>query len=172
MRLPRPSFRRPSLPAEVRAELALERGERLLSWAPLASGGHAVATDRALVILRGADRQRVAWWQVTSATWDDQAQQIVLTALTEQGPQAVTLPVPERTPLPETVRERVQSSIVVSQHVPLRGSAGVRVVGRRVPGQADVLWQMVLDRGLDPTDEQVRALAQDAVERVRRETVG
>jgi hypothetical protein len=38
----------------------------------------------------------------------------------------------------------------VAREVRLLGSKGARVVGRRVPGSEEVLWQVIWDRGLDP----------------------
>lgn len=170
-------FRRPSLPAGVEAGLHLARGERVLSFAPLPSvhgqpGGFAVATDRALLLPVGSGWRSIGWHEVTGAAWDSDHDELVLTVLSATGPETLVVDVPADTvsTLPEVVRERVQSSIVVSRHVTLRGGAGVRLVGRRVAGVDDLTWQAVLDGGLDPRDPGIAADAAAALEALRRET--
>ncbi|MFC7105981.1 hypothetical protein ACFQQB_39570 [Nonomuraea rubra] len=70
--------------------------------------------------------------------------------------------------LPETVRERVNSTIVVNKHVSLPGRGGVRLVARRRPGGEVLGWTFVFDEGLDPADPGLRAQAEQALEGVRR----
>jgi len=69
----------------------------------------------------------------------------------------------------EVVFERVTASIVASRHVPVQGRAGVRVVARRDPGQDDPVWQVVVDRGLDPADPRVGAASEAVIADLRRE---
>jgi hypothetical protein len=51
----------------------------------------------------------------------------------------------------------------VQRHVALRGEAGARFLGRRVPGSTDLRWSVVFDAGLDPRDPVLRARADDAL---------
>ena len=50
--------------------------------------------------------------------------------------------------LPDQVRTRVTKSVAYTTHHPLpSGAGGVRVVGRRVPGQNGLSWAVRYDSG-------------------------
>ncbi|MBN6052946.1 hypothetical protein JYK22_13495 [Nonomuraea sp. RK-328] len=147
------------LPSDVRKSLATEPGERVLTFAG-SDGGHVVATDRALYL---SDGTRVPYETVDKASWDEEG----LRVLTMDGAwhrERITEP----RLLPETVRERVNSTIIVNKHVSLPGRGGVRLVARRRPGGDMLGWTLVFDDGLDPTDPGLRAQAEQALEGVRR----
>ncbi len=159
MRLFRGSRRR------IRAALDLEPGERVLAVARADDGSYVVATDRALH--RAAEHGgsvRIPWHDVDRARWDADTDTLHLVQDGEPR-RAHRMRLERPGPLPETVRERVQSSIVISQHVRLSGTRGVRIVGRRQPGREELLWRITLDPGLDPDDPLVR----EAVERALAE---
>lgn len=148
------------LPAEARAALDLEKGERVLTFAD-ADEGHVVATDLALHLPGGV---RVPYEEIDRASWDEHGLLTVVT--TKQRRHHARVPEPRS--VPEALRERVNATIVVSKHVDLPGRGGVRLVARRKPG-GDVLgWTFLYDEGLDPEDPGLRALAEQALEGVRR----
>jgi hypothetical protein len=151
---------RSRLPADVRKALATEPGERVLAHAATPAGGHAVATDRALHL---PDGTRLPWQRVDKALWDDEGLRVLAVDGNEYR---VALPDPGL--LPETVRERVTASIVANRHVRLGNRGGVRLVARRAPGTDTLEWEFVFDRGLDPDDPGLRALAEQALEEIRR----
>ena len=170
MRLP---LRRPvRLPPGLRAELGLAPRERILSCAESRDGRPVVATTTALHRpVPGGGFVAVPWHEILGATWDDERGALTVEAARRDRPRerhVLVLADPGR--LPETVRERVQSSIVVSRHVPLVGKRGVRVVGRReavsAAGDAAVHWHVVPDPGIDVEDPALR----DGVEAAVRET--
>jgi len=162
-------FRRGGLPAEVRARLTLERGERVLAHARAVAGSYVVATDRALYHEQRGRYDRLGWEAVEKATWDDEAATIDVTE-TRSARAVHRLRLAEPGYLPETVRERVMSTIVVSQHVRLVGARGVRIVGRRSAAQGELRWTLTFDRGLDPDDPGVRAAAEQALTELRVQT--
>ena len=168
LRLPWSDRHRPAVPAEVRARLRLDRGERVLAGASLAGGGHAVATDRALLLPTGDDWLRLPWHRVTQAHWDADAQ--VLEVEEAGSAPGHRLRLAEPSLLPETARERVTASILVSEHVRLVGRAGVRIVARRRHDSSEAAWQLVFDRGVDPGDPVIRAQAEHALEVLRAQT--
>jgi hypothetical protein len=159
--------RRSRLPADVRAALPLTQGERVLAAGRCTDDTWAVATERALLV----GESRVDWADIAHAEWDHEASVLRVDLLRTTGgaPASRQLALDEPGFLPETVHERVTASIVTSRHVPIRGRAGVRVIARRVAGSDELRWQLVLDRGLDPDDPQVQALAQAALTDLRRE---
>ncbi|MGW6494649.1 hypothetical protein [Nonomuraea angiospora] len=151
-------FRR--LPADVRKSLATEPGERVLTFAAGADSGHVVATNLALYLTDGT---RVPYEQVDKASWDEDGVRILTTDGTWHAER-----ITEPRMLPETVRERVNSTIVVNKHVKLPGRGGVRLVARRRPGGEVREWTFVFDDGLDPEDPGLRAQAEQALEGLRR----
>ncbi|MCT9933647.1 hypothetical protein N5079_25875 [Planotetraspora sp. A-T 1434] len=148
------------LPAEVRTALALEPRERVISHAHTPGGDYHVATTQALHLPGGI---RLPWHLMDKAVWDEKG---VTVTMTDGAVHRALLPEPGL--LPETIRERVTASIVASRHVPLGARGGVRLVARRVPGYDAPQWEFVFDPGLDPADPGLRALAEQALEEVRR----
>ncbi|GAB3402983.1 hypothetical protein GCM10027569_09620 [Flindersiella endophytica] len=139
-----------------------------------------VATDRALHVPEGdtssasasASYERIPWEQVERGEWDHEADILRLTRLAPFGEpsdvRVLRLEHSER--LLRLIRERVTASVIISQHVPLVGSRGVRVVARRPPGTAEELtWSMLFDEGVDPSDPAVLSAAEQALAAVRGE---
>ncbi len=85
--------------------------------------------------------------------------------LEELPPRSVRIAVPRD--LPQTVRVRVERTIASTRHYRLAAGGGVRVVGRRVPGQDGVGWQLVFDQGVDRDDPAVRAASVEMVRQSR-----
>ncbi|GII75795.1 hypothetical protein Sru01_07770 [Sphaerisporangium rufum] len=142
------------------AAVALERGERVLVHARTPAGGYVVVTDRALHLPDGGP---LPWHRVENALWDEEGLRVVTT-----GGEERRVPLPEPGRVPEAVRERVTSSILVNRHVRLGERGGVRLVARRMPGGAEASWQMVFDGGVDSGDPGVRAAAEQALAGLRR----
>ncbi|WP_113704948.1 hypothetical protein [Nonomuraea lactucae] len=147
------------LPAGVRKSLITERGERVLTFSA-SDGGYVVATNLALFL---SDGTRVPYETIDKATWDEEGLRLITTDGERRRER-----LPEPRLLPETVRERVNATIVVNKHVTLPGRGGVRLVARRRPGGEMLGWTLVFDDGLDPEDPGLRALAEQALEGVRR----
>jgi hypothetical protein len=142
------------LPDDARAALELARGERVLSAARRRDGEWVAATDQGLVGVGW----RAAWSAATHAQWYDDASTLAVAWLDDDGGrQERSLVLDEPGLLPETVHERVTATILLSQHLPVDGRRGVRVVARRQPGSDEVQWQVVPDAGIDPGDPQVSA---------------
>lgn len=140
--------------------MTLEPGERVLVYARTPDGGYVVATDRAL---RMPGRRPLPWYRIDRALWDQAGLSV---HATDGGEWRLALPDPGR--LPEAVRERVTSSILVNRHVRLGDRGGVRLVARRVPGRDEALWELVFDPGLDGSDPGLRAAADQVLEELRR----
>ncbi|MGI5270137.1 hypothetical protein ACQEUU_13370 [Nonomuraea sp. CA-218870] len=150
-------FRR--LPIDVRASLTTEPGERVLAFTS-SDDGHLVATTLALFL---PDGTKVPYETVDKASWDEYGLRLITT-----GGDRHEVRVPEPRLLPETLRERVNATIVVNKHVQLPGRGGVRLVARRRPGGEVIGWNLVFDEGLDPEDPGLRAQAEQALEGMRR----
>ena len=158
-------------PAEVRERVP---GERVLAWMAVGESS-LVATDTALVLPEddgvrrpAGDHLRVPWDRVLRASWEPEI--VEVTAQPETGGRPVVHRVRivgEPGVLPEVVRERVTSSIVVQHHAVLDGERGARFIARRVPGSTDLRWSVVFDPGLDPSDPALRAAADEILARLR-----
>lgn len=153
-------FWRAGPPRAVVAALRLGKGERVIAWAQAADGGHVVATDRALVAT-GEPELRLDWHEIAEATWREGVLRVVegRAAPGQRRPPTHSWLLPQPGLLPDAVRDRVTSSIVVNQHVRLVGRSGVRILGRRAHGADELVWTLRFDPDLDPADPQVRALA-------------
>jgi hypothetical protein len=154
----------------------LDPDERVVSWAMLDDGSTAVATQRGLWLPGPDGAGRLPWHLVDKAAWRDGT--LTVTAaldsgdgvLAEQPARAVRLAEPRD--LPPTVRSRVQGTIGYTRHHALRPSGGVHVVGRRVPGQDGLTWQLVFDPGTDRSDPLLRAQADQLAAEARADTGG
>jgi hypothetical protein len=173
------------LPAEVRRSLQLARGERVLAAALLAerpvgeAASYLVATDRAVYWPDDEGHQRAAWDRMAAASWQDDVSTMTLVP---SGAPPIPFVVTEPGRLPETVRERVTASIVVSRHVPLIGRSGVRITARRPTDEGEIddpqrlaetlRWEMAFDAGVDPEDPDVREAADTALAQIKHEIGG
>jgi hypothetical protein len=145
--------RRPALPADVRRRLALPDGDRVLASAALTDGRWVVATRRALhVAAESADGPvvRSPWSDVDRASFSPETTTITVhwvTGATEEL--ALTPPVPVS--FAQTLRERVQSSVVHVETVTVPHGGTVRVALRR--GEDDELFTQVMGTGQVDLDD-------------------
>jgi hypothetical protein len=150
--------RKPVLPDDVKASLILGRGERVLAAAPDAGGRWIVGTARAVHLQEPTGWTVLPWERVDRAGWDRDAQQLEVVEVAEFGelqPRHLrTLDEPGK--LLELLHERVTASVVITRHVPVSGSKGLRIIGRRAPGtDQPIIWSALLDQALDPADPEV-----------------
>jgi hypothetical protein len=141
--------------------LTLDKGERVL-----AAGGDLVATDAALHFPTGDGHMRLPWERIQQAAWKEG-----LLVIREVGGARHDVSVENPGSVPETVRERVTASVVVSRHVKLTQGGGVWIAARRrAQGGGTLRWTFVFDTGLDPSDPGLLAEAEQALEDLRRQT--
>lgn len=160
-------FGRRRAPETVKA-VALEPGERRVSWALTGAGDPVVATDAGLRIPGSG---LLAWPDVEKAIWKRPVLEVVEVALVSGTGRRWRLDLADEGDLPEAVRSAVTASVAWQNHVQLGAAGGVRVVGRRRPGRELLDWQLVYDRGTDHEDPAVQAQAQALVADARR-TIG
>jgi hypothetical protein len=152
-------WRRSPLDPAVKEQLDLRPREKILAWVDDGAGRVVVASETALHLQRTPPSySRVGWEQVERASYDSGTLTVVL--VPEQGSATLRIPVGDGRELPVVVRDRVTASILVNRFVPLRGEAGVRIVGRRQEN-GQVLWRSELDPGLaeDAGAQKAAALA-------------
>lgn len=146
---------------------AVATQERRIAWSVLADGGVLVATSQALY----DGTTRLAWTDVERVRWSPPVLTVVEAAPVEgTGPARVwQLDVDHQ--LAETVRACVLASVVWSERRALSPAGAVRLVGRRVPGQEALGWQLVWQPGTDPEDPALVAQAEAMVLGLRK-TIG
>ena len=163
MKLPR----RRLVPAGVRS-IALLPGERRLAWG-LAGDGVALVATPTRLLLPGAES--LDWTMIEKAVWRPPVLTVTEVAEVEGTGRERTFTIGEDARLAEVVRARVTSSVAWSDRRKLDPRGAVRVVGRRVPGEDALRWQLVFDRQTDLSDPLVRAQARAFLDAVRR-TIG
>ncbi len=160
------------VPPDVRARLALGRGERVLAAAQDSAGRWHVGTDLALHLTGPDGFRRLPWQRIDRARWDPDDHRLVVTEVADFGqPQPRTsLAVEGPGRLLELVRERVTASVLLARNVPVEGTRGIKVVARRAPdGSGPIDWSWWLDRGLEPDDPRVREAAERGLAEARAE---
>jgi hypothetical protein len=164
-------LRRPEVPAEVAAAIAPADGERLLAWAEAQRGVTLVAGRHALHLVGTVDDARVVlrsrpWHLVDAGTWTPEGD-LRVTWVDGEPPLRVVLDEPGM--LPETLRERVQASVVLAETLDLGGRRSAKVVVRRDLATGRLLSQAVLGRGVRSTDPGVAEQVRDGLARVREQ---
>lgn len=154
------------LPRDLRPALAPH--ERVVAWAPVKDGGAVVvSTLGAWVPGRG---ERLGWHQIHKAAWSGSRLTLIpavevsrgdgFLVLADEPPLDFTLTDPDE--VPAEIRKRVTKSVAYTAHHPLPGG-GVRVVGRRVPGEDGLSWHVRYDNGTDAADPEVVATTAELV---------
>ena len=158
------------LPTQARAAVELGSGERVLTWArEESSGTTVVATNHALyaVDATGARTLARAWHEVDGGTWSAELTQLTVTWVDGSRPSPWILGA--GTLLPETLRERVQASVVLSQRIELGPRRSARVVIRQDLATRDFVEQVVLGRGVRADDPELRARTAAALAYLREQ---
>ena len=160
------------VPPAVGERLRLAPGERVLAGAADADGRWIVGTDRALHLPADDGGQVLAWEDVDRASWDDDTERLVVVEVADFGETQPRHELALRDPmrLLDLIRERVTASVLLTRHVPVAGSRGLKVVARRSPTrQGEVIWSTWLDDGLDPADPEVRRAVEEGLAAARTE---
>ncbi|MEW1953014.1 hypothetical protein [Terrabacter sp. NPDC080008] len=162
--------RRPALPAQVRSAVPLDSGEQVLAWAQdEGTGGHAVATTHHIVLV-GADgilAWRRPWHEAEAATWQGESSLLTLTWVDGGPPSRWRLTEPSL--LQQTLRERLQASVVLADEFRTAGRRKVRVVIRQDLASGGLVEQTIAGRGADLGDPDIAREAAQRLARLRSE---
>jgi hypothetical protein len=131
-----------ALPAVAAAELAFERGERVLSVGHGPDGRCAlVATDRGLYYRADGDGwSRLGWEEIARVGWDAAAGRLLVIPLSGVAPPRIVVPLRRRGTVPELVTERMTHSRLGRWDLPVAGTRRVLVEARRRPASGELLW--------------------------------
>ena len=162
--------RRPALPTDVRAAVPLDSGESVLAWArDDLTGGHVVATTHHLASV-GADGTLVwrrPWHEAETGTW--QGESSLLTVTWADRTPAAQWRLREPSLVQQTLRERLQASVVLSDEFRAPNRRTVRVVIRQDLATGALVEQTIPGKGVDLTDPRVAAEAAERLARLRSE---
>jgi hypothetical protein len=165
-------LRRPAVPAEVAAAIDPADGDRLLAWGTDDDGTTLVAGRHRLYVVRtpleGAPVLALSrpWHLVDAGTW---AEGGVLRITWVDGEPPLRVVLTEPGELPETLRERVQASVVLAESLDLGQRRSAKVVVRRDLATNALLSQAVLGRGTRSDDPGVAEQVREGLARVREQ---
>jgi hypothetical protein len=166
-----PSLRRGErLPALVRRAVATGSGERVLSWGRDATtGAYVVASNQRVRVVspEGEVQLDRPWHEVDAGTWSSELEQLTVTWV--DGSRPVQWALGSSSMLPETLRERVQASVVLAERVDLGPRRTARVVIRQDLASGALLEQVVTGRGVRPDDAEVVAATSAALAHLREQ---
>jgi len=160
---------RPDLPAPITAALDLARGERVLAFGiDDHTGGYVVTTTYALaVVAPNAERiLRRRWLSVDAAAWEPETATLTVT-WADRGRGGQWSFRDQTTLLPETLRERVQASVVLSTRLTLGDRRTGRVAIRQDFATRELIAQSILGPYSRADDPEVQAHVQAALAHLR-----
>lgn len=140
-----PRARARTLPAELRTQLALQRGERVLSLRHDPEGDYAlVASDRALYHRNGGHTwSRLGWERITRVRWDAEADRLLIFGLEGLAPERTVVPLRGRGRLLELAQERTTHTRLGRWNLRVGGDHTVLVEVRRLPGTGELVWAVL-----------------------------
>jgi len=157
MRLPGKGLRRPDpVPRTVADAIPLGRAETVLNGAADRDGtAWVVTTNHSLVLVTsgGSLVWKRPWHEVDHGSWNRESDLLTVTWV-DRGPPGQWRLGDERLFL-QTLRERVQASVVLSEELQLSGRRTGRAVIRQDLATRELVEQVILGRGVRE-DEEVR----------------
>jgi hypothetical protein len=158
------------LPSTVRDAVGLGSGERVLSWGrEEASGTSVVATNHALYAVDAAGERTLhrPWHEVDGGTWSAELATLTVTWVDGSRPSQWVLGATSL--VPETLRERVQASVVLAQRIELGPRRTAKVALRQDLATGDLVEQVVLGRGVRADDPELDARTEAALAYLREQ---
>ncbi|MHB8186400.1 MAG: hypothetical protein ACYDDU_09975 [Dermatophilaceae bacterium] len=165
---------RPDLPPAIAKAVDLAKGERVLAFAvDDNTGAYVVATTYALAVVTSttvtstAERTlRRRWLSVDAGSWEPET--ATLTVTWADGRRAGQWSFrDQQSLLPETLRERVQASVVLSTRLTLGDRRMGRVAIRQDFATRELIAQTILGRYARADDPEVQAHVQAALAHLR-----
>ena len=160
---------RPKLAPAIVAVLELAKGERVLAFAvDDNTGGYVVATNFALAVVT-PDPGRVArhrWLSVDAGSWEPETATLTVTWADGGRPGQWSFR-DQPTLLPETLRERVQASVVLATRLTLGDRRTGRVAIRQDFATRELIAQTILGRYARAEDPEIQAHVQAALAHLR-----
>jgi hypothetical protein len=160
---------RAELPPAIAETLELAKGERVLAFGiDDNTGGYLVATTYAFSVVSSTAERLVRrrWLSVDAAAWEPET--ATLTVTWADGGRGAQWTISDQlTRLPETLRERVQASVVLSTRLTLGDRRTGRVAIRQDFATRELVAQTLLGPYARADDPEVQAHVQAALAHLR-----
>ena len=160
-----------AMPGPLRAALRDRTREKVLAWAVDDHSGDVVVAGAHHVFVLSAAGELVLerpWHLVDAGSYDPDEEALTVTWV-DGSPVARWVFRGGSTFVPETLRERVQASVVLAETLRLPGRRTARVVIRQDLASGTTLAQTLLGPGVRATDPEVRQVVQDAMSRLKEQ---
>jgi len=160
---------RAELPSAIAAALELARGERVLAFGvDDNTGGYVVVTTFALGVVTSTAKRilRRRWMFVDVGSWEPETATLTVTWADGVGAGQWSFR-GQQTLLPETLRERVQASVVIATRLNLGDRRTGRVAIRQGFETRDLVSQTILGRFTRADDPEVQAHVEAALAYLR-----
>ncbi len=159
------------MPTAVRARIDLPRGDSLLAAAALVGGSYAAASRFALYRVdapgaEGAGIESWPWSEVDRASFDPETAIVHVTLVTGETFD-LELTEERNRSFTQTLRERVQNSVVGASSTKLENGAVVRVAVRRA-SDGELFSQVIAPGSVDLTDPRTANVVDELESRVRQ----
>jgi len=161
-----PLLRRRMMPTAVRALIDLPAGDALLAAAALADGSYAAPSRFSLYRVEGETVSSWPWTEVDRASLDPETSTISVTLVTGSSLELALTPEHNRS-FAQTLRERVQNSVVGSSSTRLENGATVRVAVRRA-SDGELFSQVIAPGTVDLADPGTARVVDELESRVRQ----
>jgi hypothetical protein len=163
---------RAELAQDIVQALELARGERVLAYAvDDNTGAYVIATAYALAVVTSTGERTVRrrWLSVDAGSWEPETATLTLTWADggRAGQWSFRSQEGQQTRLPETLRERVQASVVLSTSLTLGDRRTGRVAIRQDFATRELISQTILGRHTRADDPEVQAHVQAALAHLR-----
>ena len=162
--------RRAPLPDAARSAVPLDSGERVLAWArDEHTGAHVLATTHHLALVGPDDvlAWRRPWHDVEAGTWQGDSSLLTVTWVDHGAPSQWHITEPSM--IQQTLRERVQASVVLADEFRTAARRTVRVVIRQDLATGAIVEQVIAGKGARVDDPAVAAEAARHLARLRSE---
>jgi hypothetical protein len=157
------------LPEAVSEALDLARGEQVLAFGvDELTGGYVIATTFALVVVTSTTEPtfRRRWLLVDAGSWEPEGETLTVTWTDATRARQWSFR-DQPTRLPETLRERVQASVVIATHLNLGDRRTGRVAIRQDFQTRELIAQTILGRYTRGDDPEVKAHVEAALAHLR-----
>ncbi|MCE1179532.1 MAG: hypothetical protein LWW86_10975 [Micrococcales bacterium] len=165
------SGRREQLSPGVREALGLASGERLLAWATEDGTGRVVAATnhRLVTVTSGAAELSAAWHEISRGSWSQEAAMMSVFFADDRFPVQWRFDEGEPRLLLQTIRERVQASVVLAQEVNLGPQQVAQTALRKDLATGEISEQTVLGKGARRDDPELAMAVRETLDALREQ---
>lgn len=151
------------LPKSAREAAGVPAHDRVIAWAPEQRDPHqfVIATNTGVY----AKGSLIPWGSIIRAQWNEPFLELTTEGVGGTN-QRLRIPLDEPGQLPAAVHTQVTANVIVSEKLLLANGSQCLAAARRQAGD-EISWTLVFDEGVDPSDPEIRAQADFALNELR-----